>query len=201
MLIGEIYLPVERLVAYYGAHRRRPRHHLPFNFQLLELPWDARTSSARRSSPTRPRCRRTAGRTGCSATTTSPASRHASVDAQARVAAMLLLTLRGTPTIYYGDEIGMTDVDIPAAQEQDPARFDSVTGGRDPERTPMRWDATANAGFTTGEPWLPIGDDVATVNVATERRRRARCSSCIAGSSRCAARSRRSRSATGCRVG
>jgi alpha-glucosidase len=67
---------------------------------------------------------------------------------------MLLLTLRGTPTLYYGDEIGMTDGPGGA---HDPA-------GRDGERTPMQW--TADGGFSTGEPWLPYGD--LSVNVAGE---------------------------------
>jgi alpha-glucosidase len=61
----------------------------------------------------------------------------------------------------------MTDVAVPPALQQDPARF--VGRGRDPQRTPMRWDAISNAGFTTGRPWLPIGDDVEGVNVAAQR--------------------------------
>jgi alpha-glucosidase len=90
---------------------------------------------------------------------------------QARVAAMLLLTLRGTPTIYYGDEIGMHDVDIPPELIQDPQET-GVPGfalGRDPERTPMQWDASSNAGFTSGTPWLPIADDYTTFNAEVER--------------------------------
>jgi alpha-glucosidase len=84
---------------------------------------------------------------------------------------MLLLTLRGTPTLYYGDEIGMADVEIPPGLVQDPWER-NVPGlglGRDPERTPMQWDATAHAGFTSGRPWLPVGPDAATVNVARQR--------------------------------
>jgi alpha-glucosidase len=89
--------------------------------------------------------------------------------AQARVAAMLLLTLRGTPTLYNGDEIGMTDFDVPAELQMDPARFDGPGRGRDPERTPMRWDTTTNAGFTSGTPWLPMGQSLDTINVAAQR--------------------------------
>ncbi len=74
----------------------------------------------------------------------------------------MLLTLRGTPFIYYGEEIGMTDVAVP------PARIVDVDG-RDPERTPMQWDATPNAGFTTGLPWLPLAPDAQRVNVAAQR--------------------------------
>jgi alpha-glucosidase len=75
---------------------------------------------------------------------------------------MMLLTLRGTPFIYYGEEIGMTDVPIP------PMRVVDIDG-RDPERTPMQWDASANAGFTSGEPWLPIAADHSRRNVAAQR--------------------------------
>jgi alpha-glucosidase len=80
--------------------------------------------------------------------------------AQARVAAVLLLTLRGTPTLYYGDEIGMIDGEIPPDQVQDPAelRQPGIGQGRDPERTPMQWDLSLpHAGFTSGQPWLPVG--------------------------------------------
>src|SRR5262249_41683332 len=93
--------------------------------------------------------------------------------AQARVAAMLLLTLRGTPTMYYGDEIGMEDVTIPAEQVQDPFE-NNVPGlglGRDPERTPMQWSGDKHAGFTRGTPWLPIADDYQATNTTVERAR------------------------------
>jgi alpha-glucosidase len=70
-------------------------------------------------------------------------------EARMRLAAMLLLTLRGTPFLYYGEEIGMRDVPIPPAQARDP-------DGRDPCRTPMQWDGSHAAGFTTGQPWLPV---------------------------------------------
>jgi alpha-glucosidase len=89
---------------------------------------------------------------------------------QARVAAMLLLTLRGTPTLYQGEEIGMTDVPIPPERVQDPWEK-NVPGlglGRDPARTSMPWGTSLGAGFTTGEPWLPLGADHAMVNVAAQ---------------------------------
>src|SRR6266542_3216675 len=90
---------------------------------------------------------------------------------QARVAAMLLLTLRGTPTLYYGDEIAMPQVAIPAERVQDPFEK-NVPGrghGRDGARTPMQWDATPHAGFSEVEPWLPLADDFHSVNVANQR--------------------------------
>jgi alpha-glucosidase len=90
---------------------------------------------------------------------------------QARVAMMLLLTLRGTPTMYYGDEIGMHDVPIPRGKEHDPAGFGRPGKGRDPERTPMQWTAGPTGGFCPSDvqPWLPVASDVASINVETER--------------------------------
>ena len=84
---------------------------------------------------------------------------------------MLLLTLRGTPTLYYGDELGMTNVPIPFDQVQD-AWEKNVPGfgvGRDPARTPMPWNGSPHAGFTTAVPWLPLSPDAASINVATQR--------------------------------
>jgi alpha-glucosidase len=85
---------------------------------------------------------------------------------------MLLLTLRGTPTLYYGDEIGMEDVPISQDQVQDPwERNEPGLGfGRDPQRTPMQWDVTPHAGFTSGCPWLPLEQDFRLRNVAVESR-------------------------------
>jgi len=168
VLIGEIYLPMERLVQYYGIDLGGV--HVPFNFQLLLAKWHARdiariigeyeAALPEHGWPNwvlgnhdRPRI---ASRVG---------------PAQARLAAMLLLTLRGTPTLYYGDEIGMRDVEIPLEKVQDPYEK-NVPGrglGRDPERTPMQWSAAKNAGFTEGEPWLPIAEDYTQVNVEAER--------------------------------
>ncbi|HYR11421.1 MAG TPA: DUF3459 domain-containing protein, partial [Longimicrobium sp.] len=71
----------------------------------------------------------------------------------------------------YGDEIGMQDVPIPPDRVQDPWEK-NLPGrglGRDPERTPMQWSAEPNAGFTTGEPWLPLAADFGAVNVAAQR--------------------------------
>jgi len=168
VLIGEIYLPVERLVQYYGPDLRGAN--LPFNFQLVSARWDASHLArlideyeAALPEGAWPNWvlgnhdqHRIATRVGA---------------AQARVAAMLLLTLRGTPTLYYGDEIGMHDVRIPPDRVQDPFEK-NVPGrglGRDPERTPMQWSAQENAGFTTGTPWLPVAEDFERANVEAER--------------------------------
>ena len=90
---------------------------------------------------------------------------------QAKIAAMLLLTLRGTPTIYAGDEIGMQDVPVPADRRRDPAGklAGSDQFGRDPQRSPIQWTGGPGAGFTTGEPWLPVAADCGRVNVEAQR--------------------------------
>jgi alpha-glucosidase len=164
VLIGEIYLPLQRLVAYYGNDLGGA--HLPFNFALLSTLWSARSieriiADYEAALPDgawpnwvlgnhdRPRV---ASRVG---------------QEQARVAAMLLLTLRGTPTLYYGDEIGMHQVPIAPDQVRDPfeKNVPGIGVGRDGCRTPMQWDATDNAGFSAGVPWLPLADDFAHENV------------------------------------
>jgi alpha-glucosidase len=168
VLIGEIYLPIERLVAYYGTDLSGA--HLPFNFQLIQSVWAARdiqmlVNEYEAALPPggwpnwvlgnhdQPRI---AARVG---------------EAQARVAAMLLLTLRGTPTMYYGDEIGLGRVEIPRDRVQDPwEKNEPGLGiGRDPERTPMQWDASRHAGFSPVEPWLPLAPDYEHRNVGRLR--------------------------------
>jgi alpha-glucosidase len=164
VLIGEVYLPPERLIAYYG--RNLAGAHLPFNFALLSAPWNARSiekiiHNYEAALPPgawpnwvlgnhdRPRVASRVGRD------------------QASVAAMLLLTLRGTPTLYYGDELGMHQVAIAAEQVQDPfeKNIPGIGAGRDGCRTPMQWGATAYAGFSTAVPWLPLPDDFVHENV------------------------------------
>lgn len=164
LLIGEIYLPLEKLVAYYGINLDGV--HLPFNFALLEAKWTAlgiaaviADYEARLPSDGWPNWvlsnhdrRRIVGRVGSD---------------QARVAAMLLLTLRGTPTVYYGDELGIPQVPIPPDRIRDPfeKRVPNAGLGRDGARTPMQWDLSGNAGFSSAEPWLPLSDGWAADNV------------------------------------
>ncbi len=168
MLVGEIYLPVERLMAYYGASGQGA--HLPFNFQLIRLPWKAKeiATAVERYEGLLPSY---AWPNWVLGNHDKPRIATRAGAVQARVAAMLLLTLRGTPTMYYGDEIGMHDVAIPFHQVQDPFEK-NVPGlglGRDPVRTPMQWSDGMAAGFTTGAPWLPIADDFSMNNVAVLR--------------------------------
>jgi len=93
-----------------------------------------------------------------------------SSDAKAKVAAVMHLTLRGTPFLYYGEEIGMEDGKIKRSQLADPLgkRYWPLRKGRDPVRTPMQWDASPGAGFTSGTPWLPVNKNARTINVETQ---------------------------------
>jgi alpha-glucosidase len=94
---------------------------------------------------------------------------------RARAAALLLLTLRGTPYLYYGEEVGMRDVRLRYRELRDPytRRYWPFLRGRDPARTPMQWDRSPHAGFTAGTPWLPVSPDFERVNVAHEAEDRA----------------------------
>jgi alpha-glucosidase len=165
LLIGEIYLPPGRLVSYYGRHLEGV--HLPFNFGLLETRWHARGIATlieeyegalpAGSWPNwvlgnhdRPRI---ATRVGAG---------------QARVAAMLLLTLRGTPTIYYGDEIGMTNTEVPPELVRDPLGKSVPSLGRDGARAPFRWDSSRFGGFSEATPWCVWTDDGDLPNVAEQ---------------------------------
>ncbi len=155
LLIGEIYLPFERLATYYGKDLSGA--HLPFNFALIHAAWNAATIAAlireyEASLPPGGWPNWVLGNHD------QPRIAHRVGPAQARIAAMLLLTLRGTPTMYYGDEIGMPRVDVPIDLMQDPweRREPGLNVGRDPSRTPMQWDASENAGFSSARPWLPV---------------------------------------------
>lgn len=89
----------------------------------------------------------------------------------ARASAVMMMSLPGMVFVYNGEEIGMRNVPIPKDKVQDPAALgDPVHGiGRDPERTPMQWDGSRNAGFSAGEQtWLPVADDYDTCNVEIE---------------------------------
>jgi alpha-glucosidase len=168
VMIGETYLPAKELMAYYGENG--DECHFPFNFGLITeierfrppeiadyieeyyrlLPSDAwpnwvfdnhdvpRIVSPLRAGP-----------------------------GNAGPAAVLLFTLGGTITAYYGDEIAMQDADIPPDRVQDPKalREPDRVRTRDSARTPMQWDSEPYAGFSTVEPWLPVSPDYRKVNV------------------------------------
>ena len=167
--IGELWGELPRWVRYYGEQGDELQ--LPFNFRLMEQPWKA--GSMRQSvnemeaalpdfawpnyvlgNHDRPRL---ASRLGG--------------QAQARLAAMLLLTLRGTPTLYYGDELGLENGIIPHEKIQDPQGKNlGPERTRDVARTPMQWTADRFAGFSNVEPWLPVSPDYATRNLESQSR-------------------------------
>ena len=166
--IGELWGPLDRWVKYYGEQGEEL--HMPFNFRLMdEAQWDAKTMQSLVNAMeailpdfawpnyvlgNHDRIRL--------------ASRFGGQE-QARTAAMMLLTLRGTPTLYYGDEIGLENGDIKPEQVQDPQGIGlGVERTRDVARTPMQWDAGKYAGFSEVEPWLPISADYQTRNVAVQ---------------------------------
>ncbi|MFZ5915990.1 MAG: alpha-amylase family glycosyl hydrolase [Chloroflexota bacterium] len=167
--IGEIHIfDRAEWAAYYGDNL--DELHMPFNFQLLGVPWQAR---AVRESVDALEAALPPGAWPNYVLGNHDEPRLASRYGrpEARVAAMLLLTLRGAPTLYYGDEIGMTDVAIPPERQQDPWGRRVPGLGRDPCRTPMQWNASRHAGFSppeSSEPWLPLADDYRTVNVETQ---------------------------------
>jgi len=166
--IGELHHPdFDFWATYYGE--RQDEIHVPFNFHLTYSPWTAPAVRAavegvQRVLPPGAWASWVLGNHD------QPrfASPHRAGRAQARAGMLLLLTLRGTPTIYYGEEIGMVDVPVPTELARDPVERREPGRGRDPERSPMQWDASANAGFTAAgvEPWLPVAPDFAEVNVA-----------------------------------
>ncbi len=166
--IAEIHVfdPVE-WAEWFGA--ALDEFHLPFNFSLLRVPWDAAAidETVRGFERALPEGAwpnwvlgnhdepRVASRLG---------------ERYARVAMLLLLTLRGTPTLYYGDELGMPDVAVPPERMHDPqGRIDPALS-RDPQRSPMLWDAAPGHGFTAPgvEPWLPFAPGAGPLSVADQ---------------------------------
>ncbi len=176
MTVGELFVGTTE-----GAAALTVDRHLVFDWELLTRPWSAaafRAAIRRRtlafgsdrwptivlSNHDQPRH---ASRLADSVGATGPAR-----DAIARAAAVIELTVRGTPFLYYGEEIGMGDVAIPPDESIDPpaARVgpDFVWWDRSQSRTPMPWTSGRGAGFTTGRPWLRLGPDTDVRNVAAQ---------------------------------
>jgi alpha-glucosidase len=159
MLVGEVYLlDLKRIVSYVNSGDQL---HLAHNFVFLHLPWDAAAFRATID-----------GFEALSSEAAWPAWFLANHDhprvasrfgeRQARAVLVMLYVLRGTPFVYQGEELGLPDAEIP------PERIVDVDG-RDPERAPIPWrapsEAGPGAGFTTGEPWLPITRRAEELNV------------------------------------
>jgi alpha-glucosidase len=171
MAVGEVWILVpERVARYYGE--ANDELHLAFNFSFLRQPWVA--SAFREATdqfesllpvgawPDYTLSNHDVHRARSRYDSTADGGRGPVGLARARVAAMMLLTLRGTPFIYFGEEIGQADAVVPPERALD-------VEGRDPERAPMQWAPGPGAGFTTGDPWLPIGSEADRVNVAAQR--------------------------------
>jgi len=173
MMVGEIYLPYEELMKYYGPEL--DECHLPFNFKLITIQWNIEhvrhfVNEYESMLPE-----------GCwpnwvlgNHDQTRVGSRIG--QDQRRVANMLLLTLRGTPTTYYGEEIGMLNADIPFEKMMDPPAVQQPEIAhitcRDFERSPMQWDSSPNGGFCAGdvEPWLPMSKNWREDNVQIQEK-------------------------------
>lgn len=177
MAVGEIFSmpPVDQSLpaSYYGDGGNEL--HMAFDFSLMYIRWSA-LSFYRKiskwykelpengwpcfvlSNHDQPRHRSRFGKLGYSYE-------------KARIAAYMLLTLRGTPFIYYGEEIGMRNVRIPLKKIKDPAgkKYWPFYAGRDPSRTPMHWDESLHAGFSETEPWLPVDKNYKKVNVKNQK--------------------------------
>jgi alpha-glucosidase len=167
LLCGEVQGKTDRIGHFYG--NAAPRLHLPLNFALLDTEWNAIALQA-----------------------TIDAYYNAIPDGawpdfvigghdkhrmssklgqeQSRILAMLFMTLRGTPFLFAGDEMGAEQVEIPPDKTRDP--FEKLVPGfnlnRDPERAPLRWDDSEHGGFTSGTPWLPL-DKKRSLNISTQR--------------------------------
>ena len=180
MAVGEVYTEPpgdpELAASYYGAGEGL---HLAFDFAFTYCPWDARAFAGAvedwgaalgpglwpnytLGNHDQPRALSRYGRRF---------GGNKEDEARARIAGAMLLTLRGTPFLYYGEEIGMKDGRVSRRQLRDPVgkRYWPFHPGRDPARTPMQWSAATNAGFSEAEPWLPVNPDYEQVNVEAQQ--------------------------------
>ena len=168
VLVGEIayHLPPERIAAY----GRAGLLDLPSNFALTFLPLEPKEIADFVAAYDAASEKEGAWPNWCLSNHDTPRPTRFG-DALARTATLLLLTLRGTPFLYYGNEIGMTNVQIPPELRKDSWTVPEVDVSRDGVRTPMQWDGSPNAGFTLPdvEPWLPVAQDHVERNVDVER--------------------------------
>ena len=169
--VGEVGLVPDQVASYYG---RGDELHLAFNFAFLLARWDAATFA-----------RELAHFEGVVPAEGWPdlvlsnhdIPRHATRwdhpelgEARARAMAVFLLATRGTPFLYYGEELGMRNGEIPPERRQDPLAWTlNEKASRDGERTPMQWSPEPGAGFSSGDPWLPLASGWQTRNVEAQR--------------------------------
>jgi alpha-glucosidase len=172
ILVGETYvLDLDHLIPFYGDGE--DELHLAFNFLFVHAEFEADAlRSVVEGVEARLPARSWPVYTGSNHDAGRLVTRWAQGDeTRARLALAMLLTLRGTPVLYYGDEIAMPEVELDPADALDPVphRTGNADRNRDECRTPMQWSAEPGAGFTDGdaEPWLPLGD-AAAHNVADQ---------------------------------
>jgi alpha-glucosidase len=174
MLIGEIYTSnTDEAAAYHG--KENDELHMAFNFNFLFQKWNAKGFYEKiiqwyESLPN--------GAWPNFTLSNHDQPRHhyryrdgINSSARAKVAAAMLLTLKGTPFIYYGEEIGMTCEKISKKDLQDPVGIKGwpFIKGRDAERTPMQWNDSDYAGFSKNKPWLPVNSDYKYINVKNQK--------------------------------
>lgn len=171
LLLGETLVFDSRtLASFYGANDEL---HLGFNFELLHAPLDAPTLRriVEAAEEALPEGAWPVWTLGNHDLYRYPSRWAKDNPGAARCALMMLLALRGTPCLYYGDELGMPDTEVPQEQLKDPVGIAMYPFyGRDPARTPMPWRKGPGAGFTAAgvTPWLPLGD-VAACNVEDQQ--------------------------------
>ena len=165
--VGEIHdFDVHSWASYYG---KGDELHMPFDFSLLWAPWSAERfreliDEVEAAIPERGWPNHVLGNHD----ETRLATRFGR--GAVRGSAVLLCTLRGTPTLYYGDELGLSEVEIDVERQQDPWGRRVPGLGRDGCRTPMPWDGSEHAGFCPpdAEPWLPLGPEAGERNAAAQ---------------------------------
>lgn len=172
MLVGEVYADsIELAAEYYG---NGDELHFAFNFPFLFSKWSAKNyhriiETWNKLIPE--------GCWPCQTLSNHDQPRHYEkhakgkwTEARAKVALAMLLTIKGAPFLYQGEEIGMSNGKFKRSEYQDIVgkKLWPIHKGRDCARTPMQWNDSPNAGFTTGTPWLKINPDYKQKNIATQ---------------------------------
>jgi len=174
--IGETYLAApQKTVSYCGPDKLHAAFSFDFTSNDLSFPWDPDWIMGQIAQ--REQTFNAAGVWPVTVMSNHDLPRAASryakgeEDAQARIAMALLLTLRGTPFMYYGEEIGMRDIHLRRSEILDPPgkKYWPIYKGRDGCRSPMQWDNGLQAGFSTTSPWLPVHQDYIHRNVSTQQ--------------------------------
>ncbi|HPC06535.1 MAG TPA: alpha-amylase family glycosyl hydrolase, partial [Anaerolineaceae bacterium] len=170
-VVGESFLVGPEGAAKYMGNGKL---HAAFNFELLNCPWNAgrmqqalqhwENALAEDAWPTLVLNNHDNKRS-------SSRYRTGENDDRNKAAAVLLLTARGTPYLYYGEEIGMRNIRVPYSKIQDPPgkRYFPFFPTRDACRSPMQWDNSPQSGFSSGSPWMEVHPDYPYRNTAAQR--------------------------------